>query len=234
MADEAQLTLNPRAITGKKVRFLRREGLVPGNLYGRGLDSLAIQAPLDEVRSVFRSVPRNSVVQVQVAGEKETRPVVLRHVDRNHVSGEVLHVEFYQVDLTRVLQSDALVRLIGDSEAVANGGTMVLTMDHVALEALPMDMPAEIVIDISGLDNFGAAIHVSDLTLPANVRALADETAQVVTVVAPRLEEEEEEEEEMGEGLEGELLEGEEGLEGEPGEEGAAPAADSSDEGSSE
>lgn len=231
MADEAQLTLNPRAITGKKVRFMRREGLVPGNIYGRGFDSLAFQAPLDEVRSVFRSVPRNSVVQVQIEGEKETRPVVLRHVDRNHVSGEVLHVEFYQVDLTRLIQSDALVQLIGDSEAVANGGTLVLTMDTVALESLPLDMPAEIVIDISGLDNFGSAIHVSDLTLPANVRALADETAQVVTVVAPRLEEEEEEEEELGEGLEGELLEGEEGVEGEPGEEGTAPTAD---EGSSE
>ncbi len=234
MADEAQLTLNPRAITGKKVRFLRREGVVPGNLYGRGLDSLAIQAPIDEVRSVFRSVPRNSVVQVQVAGEKKTRPVVLRHVDRNPISGEVLHVEFYQVDLDRVIQSDALVKLIGDSEAVANGGTLVLTMDTVALEALPMDMPAEIVIDISDLENFGAAIHVSDLSLPANVRALADETAQVVTVVAPRLEEEEEEDE-LGEGFEGELPEGEEGVEGEPGEEGAAPAAESSgDESASE
>jgi large subunit ribosomal protein L25 len=225
MADEAQLTLNPRAITGKKVRFLRREGVVPGNLYGRGLDSLAIQAPIDEVRRVFRSVPRNSVVQVQVEGEKKTRPVVLRHVDRNPVSGEVLHVEFYQVDLARVIQSDALVKLIGDSEAVANGGTLVLTMDTVSLEALPMDMPAEIVIDISDMENFGAAIHVSDLSLPANVRALAEETAQVVTVVAPRLEEEEEE---LGEGLEGELLEGEEGVEGEPGEEGAAPAGESS------
>ena len=232
MADEALLTLNPRAITGKKVRFLRREGLVPGNLYGRGLDSLAFEAPLAEVRSVFRSVPRNSVVQVQVEGEKETRPVVLRHVDRNHVSGEVLHVEFYQVDLARLIQSDALVQLIGDSEAVANGGTLVLTMDTVALEALPLDMPAEIMIDISGLETFGAAIHVSDLTLPTNVRALADETAQVVTVVAPRLEEEEEEE--LGEGLEGELLEGEEGVEGESGEEGAASASDSADEGSSE
>ncbi len=233
MADEAQLTLNPRAITGKKVRFLRREDVVPGNLYGRGLDSLAIQAPIDEVRRVFRSVPRNSVVQVQVEGEKKTRPVVLRHVDRNPVSGEVLHVEFYQVDLARVIQSDALVKLIGDSEAVANGGTLVLTMDTVSLEALPMDMPAEIVIDIGDMENFGAAIHVSDLSLPANVRALAEETAQVVTVVAPRLEEEEEDE--LGEGLEGELLEGEEGVEGEPGEEGAAPAGESSgDESASE
>ena len=228
MPDEAQLTLNPRTITGKKVRFLRREGFVPGNLYGRGLDSVAIQASLAEVRSVFRSVPRNSVVHVQVEGEKSTRPVVLRHVDRNPVSGEVLHVEFYQVDLARTIQSNALVIFVGDSEAVANGGTLVHTMDTIALEALPMDMPAEIVVDISGLENFGSAVHVSDLALPANVRALADETAQVVTVVAPRLEEEEEEE--LAEGLEGELLEGEEAVEGEPREEGAEPTGESTDE----
>lgn len=193
MADEAQLTLQKRAVLGKKVKQLRRAGIVPGNVYGRRLESVAVQAPLAEVRRVFRSVPRNSVVRVQIEGEKGTRPVVLRVVDRNPVSGEVRHVELYQVDLSRPIHSEAALVLVGESEAVHNGGTLVQNMDVLMLEALPTDMPAEIEVDITTLVNFGDAIHVGDLTLPANVRAVADEVSLIATVVAPRVEEEEEE-----------------------------------------
>ena len=69
MAEKVALTLEKRSILGKKVTRLRREGLVPGNVYGRGLESVSVQAPLVEVQKVFRSVPRNSVVQVQITGE---------------------------------------------------------------------------------------------------------------------------------------------------------------------
>ncbi|MCZ6544118.1 MAG: 50S ribosomal protein L25 [Chloroflexi bacterium] len=214
MAEKAALTLEKRSILGKKVKRLRREGLVPGNVYGRGLESVSVQAPLVEVQKVFRSVPRNSVVQVQITGEKKTRAVVLRKVDRNPLTGEVRHVELYEVDLTRLIQSPALIVFTGQSEAVAEGGTMVQSLDTLMLEALPMDMPAELEVDLSILSAFGDAIHVGEVRLPANVRALADASTQVVTVVAPRVEEEEPEE--QG------LLEGEELPEGEEAEEGAA------------
>jgi large subunit ribosomal protein L25 len=209
MAD-AQLTLQPRTVIGKKVKQIRREGLVPGNVYGRGLESISVQAPLTEVRQVFRSVPRNSVVNVQIEGESATRPVVLRKVDRNPLTGEVRHVELYQVDLTRVIQSQALVVIVGASEAVHNGGTLVQALDTVGLEALPLDMPAEIEVSIGSLVNFGDVVHVGDIELPVNVRALLDASAQIVSVVAPRLEEVEEVVVEEGlEGVEGEEVEGE-------------------------
>ncbi len=221
MADEAQLTLQQRTVTGKKVKRIRRDGLVPGNVYGRGFESVSVQAPLTEVRQVFRSVPRNSVVTVQIEGESATRPVVLRNVDRNPLTGEVRHVELYQVDLTRVIQSQALVVIKGNSEAVHNGGTLVQALDTLGLEALPLDMPAEIEVSIDTLVNFGDVVHVGDVDLPSNVRSLLDDSAQIVSVVAPRLEEVEEEE--VGEELEG--LEGEEG-EGEEGEGGEEAASE--------
>ncbi len=205
MADAVQLTLQQRSVIGKKVKRIRQEGLVPGNVYGRGLESVSVQAPLVEVQQVFRSVPRNSVVTVQIEGETGTRPVVLRKVDRNPLTGEIRHVELYQVDLSRVIQSQALIVITGQSEAVHNGGTLVQALDTLRLEALPLDMPAEVTVDISTLLNFGDVVHVGDVELPVNVRALLDDAAQVLSVVAPRLEEEEEET-----GVGGELPEGEE------------------------
>ena len=195
MADELTLQLDRRDVTGKKVKALRRQGLIPANLYGRGIESTAVQASLEEFRRVFRSVPRNSVVKVQIAGEAQTRPAILRGVQRNPVSGDVQHVDLYQIDIHRPVQSDAHLVLIGHSEAQSQGGVIVQNFDSVHLEALPMEMPSEIEVDVSAIKDFGQAIHISDLPLPENVRLLTDPTAVIVTVVAPRLTAEDEAEE---------------------------------------
>lgn len=223
MADDLTLQLEPRSITGKRVRRLRRDGIVPGNVYGRGMESISVQASLLELRRVFRAVDRNAVVTAQIDGEGETRPVVLRTVQRHPVTHQVEHVDLYHIDLNRPIHSSAAVHVTGADEcqAIAIGGVLVHGLASVMLEALPMDMPSELTIDISGLEHYGQSVHVSDLVLPEGVRALTDPTAQIATVVAPRIEEEEEEvpEEGLEEGVEGEAAEGEEGAEG-----AAAPA----------
>ena len=195
MAETATLQTEPRTVTGKQVRTLRRGGLVPANVYGRGVPSVAIQVPLLELRRVFRSVERNAVVNLHVAGESNTRPVVLREVQRNPVSGEIYHVELFQIDLTRMIQSAAPLVLIGQAPAVELGGVLVQNLDEIHLEALPMEMPSEVEVDISSLAEFGHGIHVEDLKLPTGVRVLADQTTQIVSVLAPRLTAEDEEEE---------------------------------------
>ncbi|MEE9276947.1 MAG: 50S ribosomal protein L25 [Dehalococcoidia bacterium] len=196
MADAPTLQVEPRTVQGKKVRWLRRSGIVPANVFGRGLESVAVQAPLPEFRRVFRGVSRNAVVQLQIAGEAETRPVVLRQVQRHPVSGAVQHIDLYQIDVTRRIHSQAALVLVGQSEVVALGGVLVQSLDSVLIEALPLEMLAEFEVDISVLTQFGQSVHVGDLQLPPSVRALTDANAQIVTVVAPRLVEEEEEAEE--------------------------------------
>ena len=226
MADDLTLQLDPRTVTGKKVKKLRREGIVPGNVYGRGMPSVAVQASLVELRRVFRAVDRNSVVTAQIDGESETRPVVLRAVRRHPVTQDVEHVDLYHIDLTRALHSSVQVLITGaeQCEAIALGGVLVHSMDSVVLEALPADMPAELTIDVSGLDHFGASIHVSDLALPKGVTAVTDAQGQLATIIAPRLSEEDEVTSKEGE--EGE--EGEEGAEGEAAE-GAAAGAEAAE-----
>ena len=225
MADDLTLQLEPRALTGKKVRRLRREGIVPGNVYGRGRESVAVQASLVELRRVFRAVDRNAVVTAQISGEGETRPVVLRSVQRHPVTHDVEHVDLYHIDLNRPIHSSVRVLIVGEElcEAITLGGVLVHSMDSVMLEALPMDMPAELTIDVSALEHFGQSVHVSELTLPEGVRALSDPTAQLATIIAPRLAEEDETPE-VEEGLEGEVAE-----EGAEEAEAGAPAAEAAD-----
>lgn len=215
MAEATDLVLHVqrRSVTGKKVKQLRRAGIAPGNVYGRGLESVAVQAELTQVQRVFRSVDRNAVVQLTVDGEDEI-PVVLREVQRHPVSGQVLHLDFYQVDLERVIHSEARLVLVGTAEAVAKGGTLVQSLEYIMLEALPTAMPSEVEVDVSGLSDFGHSVLVRDLTFGEGVRALTDGAIGVATVLAPRVAEEDLEEEE------------EFAIEGEEPEEEETPAAE--------
>ncbi len=216
MSDAAELVLQAesRSVLGKKVKRLRRDDLVPANVYGRGQESHAIQASMNEIRRVFSAVDRNAVVSMSIDGASDTIPVVLRDIQRHPVTRRLLHLDFYQVDLTRAIHSEARLLLIGDAEAVTKGGTVVQSLEHLMLEALPNDMPSVIEVDISVLEDFGHSVLVRDLELPDGVIALTDEAVAVATALAPRVAEEDEEEEID------ELLD-EEGVEGEEAEEEA-------------
>ena len=199
MSDAAEVVLQAesRAVLGKRVKQLRRDGLVPGNLYGRGQESRAIQANLTEIERVFGSVDRNAVVPMSIDGTTETIPVVLREIQRHPVTRRLLHLDFYQVDLTRAIHSEARLSLIGESEAVAMGGTVVQSLESLTLEALPNAMPSVIEVDISVLLDFGHSVLVRDLELPEGVISVTDGSVAVATALAPRVTEEEEEAEEL-------------------------------------
>ena len=219
MSDAAELVLQAesRSVLGKKVKQLRRSGLVPGNVYGRGQESQAIQSELTEIERVFGAVDRNAVVTMSIDGTSETIPVVLREVQRHPVTRRLLHLDFYQVDLTRAIHSEARLALIGESEAVSMGGTVVQSLESLMLEALPTAMPSVIEVDISVLEEFGHSVLVRDLELPEGVIALTDGAVAVATALAPRVTEEEEEAEELA--AEEALVEAAEGEEEEAAEE---------------
>ncbi len=193
-AGEMVLQTTSRSVLGKRVKRLRRAGVVPGNVYGRGQESRAIQADLDEIRRVFGTVDRNAVVTMSIDGTTDTIPVVLREIQRDPVSRQLLHLDFYEVDLTRAIHSEARIELLGSSEAEAQGGTVVQSLEHIMLEALPAAMPSVLQVDISVLEDFGQSVLVRDIELPDGVIALTDDTVAVATALAPRVAEEDEEE----------------------------------------
>ncbi len=221
MAD-VQFQVDPRVVTGKKVKALRRQGLVPAHLYGRGTESLALQAQTADLTNLLRTVSRNAIIDLQINGEGEPRAVVMRGIQRDAITDQLLHIDFFQISLTEKLTADVAIVLTGEAPAVSvYGGVLLQSLDTLSIEALPAEIPQHIEVDISALEELEDARFVRDLTVPAGVEVLADPDQVVVKVSPPKLAAEIEAEEALAaeEGEEGEGAEDEEGEEGEGAEE---------------
>jgi len=191
MAD-LNLMVDTREVTGKKVRSLRRQGIIPAHLYGRGTESLALQATAPTITTLLRTSGANAIISLKISGESDARPVMLRGVQRHPVTDDLIHVDFYQISLTETLRADVPLMITGEAPAVhIFGGVFLQSLDHVTVEALPADIPRQIDVDVSGLDTLDSAVHVRDLTIPDTVVLLSDPDQVVAKVEPPRVVEEE-------------------------------------------
>ena len=204
--------VTPRSVLGKRSKRLRQEGVLPGNIYGRGLDSVAVQLPRREAESLLSAHGLNSLLELSVEGEKGERPVIVRQVQRHPLSREILHLDFYQVDLARTIQANVPVTLIGEAPAVHTyQGILITGLDHVLVEALPAEIPSHIELSVDFLEELDAQLTVADLAVEDGVRIMTDPEVMLARIARPRVVAEDEEEDELLEGEEGELEEGEEG-----------------------
>jgi large subunit ribosomal protein L25 len=207
------LTLSPREVTGKKVKQLRREGMVPVHVYGRGMESLALQVESGALLRVLSSSGRNVPITVDIDGRDGESICFVREAQRHPVTEDLLHVDFLRVDVSRVVRAEVPIILDGLPPAVENlGGILLKPFDTLEVEALPMDMPAAFHVDVTGLEDFAMSIRIGDIAVARNATILRDPAEMVARVVPPRIEEEPEVEEE--ELLEGEVPKGEEAEEG--------------------
>lgn len=182
------LAVAPREVLGKKVAQLRRQGLTPANVYGHGLDSVSIQVDTDTMDKTLKTMLANEVIDLKIDGESGTRPVVVQKVQRHPLTSKVLHAEFYQVSLRTKMRADVPLVVIGQSEGVDTyNGVLVKAVETVQVEALPLDVPSHIEVDISPLANLEDTLHVSDLTIPEGVTLLTDPEVVVVKVASPRV-----------------------------------------------
>ena len=212
MPDRLTLSASNRTVLGKKVKRLRRDGVLPANVYGRGIDSTAIQLDGRDFRRAIRQAGIRSMFELAIDGEAESRHVLVRGLDREGGTGDPIHVDFYQVDLNHPIQTTTAIRLTGIAPAVMDlGGTLLQNLETVSIRCLPLDIPEAIELDVSSLVSFELSLNVGDLNVPEGVEVLAASDIGVATVDAPRLTIEGEEEGEDLEGEEGEELEGEEG-----------------------
>jgi large subunit ribosomal protein L25 len=158
------LNLEPRTVTGRKVKSLRRLGTIPLNIYGKKTKSISAQIKLQEFNKLFDKAGETNLVYITVGTEKEERPCLISHVQLNPVTDIVIHADFHQVDLTEKATAEIPVELIGESPAVsAENATIVTQVNHIEVEALPSDFPEKFVIDISKLAKVGDSFKVSDL-----------------------------------------------------------------------
>lgn len=214
----AELQVRPRTVLGKKVKAMRRGGVTPANVFGHQLESRAVEASTADLTHTLRGMSRNAILDLKVEGEEAPRTVVVRAVSRNPVTSQILHVDFYQIKMTEKMRADVSIVLVGTSDAVTTfGGVLLQTLESIAVEALPGDIPEQFEVDVSRITELEQSLHVRDLHIDqTKVTLHTDEDVVVARVAAPRLAAAEEE---------AAPAEGEVPGEGEAPAEGGAPAA---------
>ena len=205
---QAKLEVQQRNAFGKqRARDLRKEGGVPAVLYGRAQGTLAIQLDARTFRQFLRTYGENVIINMEVS-EGNTETVIIKEIQRHPVDKQtLLHADFIRISLDEPVTSAVPVVLVGNPPGVQEGGVLEFPLRQVTLHCLPMQMPNDITIDVSHLD-IGDSVHVSELTLDAEIDIIDEPERIIAAVSQPRIQlEEEVTEAEDGEGEEEEAAE---------------------------
>ena len=178
------LAVKPREIVGKKVRALRREGLVPAELYGHGFKNLHLSVNAKEFSKAFKEAGTTTVVTLVMNTQKT--PALIYNVVRSFVSGEVEAIDFYQVRMDEKITAKVPLEFIGEAPAVkALGAVINKSMSEIEVEAFPQDLPHGITVDLSSLDVLDKSIYVRDIVVPKGVKIMVDPETAVATATPP-------------------------------------------------
>lgn len=188
--ESLKLEAQERKIFGKKIKKLRQEGLIPANVFGRDIKSLGIQVKGSDFNKIWKKAGETSLVDLSI-GESKTRPVFIKAVQKDPVTGLVLHADFQQVNLKEKITAIVPLVLEGESPIEQSGEGLVLqTLNELEVEALPTEIPHEVKVDISKLNEIGQTVHVKDLAIPKEVEVKTDPEAVVVSVQTAEMKEE--------------------------------------------
>lgn len=183
-----EITVEKRTLTGRKVKQLRHQGLIPANVFGRKISSIAIQLPATTFTKVFDQVGETGIITL-IIGEKKY-PCLIKGTAAHPVTGQLLHVDFHNVSLTEKVTAAIPVEYINESPAVKEFGAVINQNIHeIEVEALPTELPESIEIDLSTLKAIGDAITFKDITLPEGVVAELDPDTTLVAAEEPAPEE---------------------------------------------
>ncbi|MEW6180007.1 MAG: 50S ribosomal protein L25 [Chloroflexota bacterium] len=190
--DKLSIEATRRTVIGKKVGALRRAGKLPGVIYGHNFEATPIQMDLHDASLILSHASSSQLININLDGKEI--PTLVREKQRDFIKGTLLHVDFQAVSLTEKIRTSVSIDLSGVAPAVKDyNGVVVQELDEVEVEALPQDLPENLVVDISNLARIGDAIYIRDLKVPAGVEILnePDEVVVIITGAAPEISEEE-------------------------------------------
>ncbi|HEX6510172.1 MAG TPA: 50S ribosomal protein L25 [Chloroflexota bacterium] len=189
MAQHTELKAEKREMLGKKVRRLRRAGILPATVYGHNVTPVSIQVNSRDFRNLLKHQGRTQLIDLVIADERP-RPVFIKQTALDAKRNELLHIEFFQANLREKVTTRLPLHLVGDSQAVRDGGILLVVLDHIDIESLPDDVPAGgIEVDISQIEEINGSIHVGDLSAPPGT-AIVTPADEVVVKVDPPVAEE--------------------------------------------
>ena len=205
--EKLELEVSKRDVTGKNVRFLRREGKTPAKIYGPGIDSMPVQVETKTMEQILGKAGETDLITLKLHGSKSHSKVLIREVQRKPITDELLHIDFYQADLTQSIKVDVPLVFIGEAPIAKRKNVSIITMlDTLHIEALPDHLPHDIEVDISVLEEVDQAIHVKDIKLNPELTLHSDPEQMVIRAVEAKARAEEAPAEEA----EGEAVAGEE------------------------
>lgn len=186
--DKISLTVQKRTVSGRKVEALRREGIVPANVFGKKIKSFVIQASLKDFEEVLKRAGETGIVELSIENGKkpEGASVLISNVQKDPVTDAPIHVDFRQVDLKEKIEAQVPIEFSGESPAEKTGiGTVVHYVNEVSVEALPTDLPEKFEVDISTLIEVDQSVLVKDLKYDKTKVSVKDDSEKIVAKVEP-------------------------------------------------
>lgn len=167
------LKAEKRTIIGKRVKHLRRDGILPANMFGKGIKSLSIQLPLKDFQEVYKKVHETGLVDLSVEGE--THPILIQNVHSHPMTHTPLHADLFKVNLKEKVKATIPIVPIGEPKAVTDKiGVLLQPLSEIEVEALPTDLPENIEINIERLSQVGDSLTIADLKVPIGVEIMAE------------------------------------------------------------
>jgi large subunit ribosomal protein L25 len=201
--EQIELEVATREVLGKKVRFLRRQGTTPVHLFGHGIESEALQCDTAQLQRVLAQAGRTKLVDLKLDKAKKPRKIVIREIQRDPQTGDLLHVDFYQVRMAEKIKVEVPIVLVGEAPALKlKENMLVQDLTSLTIESLPDEIPASVELDLSLLTEVEQLIRVKEIILSEGVTVLTDPEHTVVKISSRPVEKiEEVVEEEVVEGV---------------------------------
>lgn len=185
---EAQKLIGSSRTQGDNLAVLRKSGKIPAVIYGNKVEPTSASVDAISFQKTLRKAGESTLVDLSI-DEKEPVKVLIHDIQYHPVRGDVVHIDFYQVNMKEKITTHIALEFIGESPAVEQlSGTLVKNMDELEVECLPGDLVHSIEVDISALKTFDDAILVKDIVLPKGLEGQDDPEATIAFVEAPRSE----------------------------------------------
>jgi len=198
--EQIELPVTKREIMGKKVRFLRRQGITPVHLFGHGVESLALQTDTAQLQRALAQAGQTRLISLKVEDEKRPRNIVVREVQTEPRTGALLHVDFYQVKMAEKVKVVVPIVLVGEAPALkVKENLLAHELTSLTVECLPAKIPSSVELDISSLTEPEQAVRVKDIELDEEITVLNDPEVLVVKISSRPVEKVEEREKAIAE-----------------------------------
>jgi large subunit ribosomal protein L25 len=182
MAERIEIKIEDREVTGKRVKFLRNKGTVPVHLFGHNVPSKTLQGDAVTLGKVIAHAGHTRLINLKIAGDSQNRVVMVKEVQKNPIKGNLLHVDFYQVNMAEKIKVEVPIVLVGESPALKIRENMLLqSIYSLHIECLPDKMPDNLPVDISIIKEVNQAVYVKDVKM-ADIAIMNDPDLTIAKV----------------------------------------------------